>query len=278
MSHEHRTGLMYRMPYGFGPTPGPRQGPDGQTFSWTHTPHKLTVATSFLTDAAKLDALLPPGFSLAGEPVVTVEFHVLSELEWLAGRGYSMLHVRFPATFQGTRDRATGSFLSVLWENLADPILSGREELGFAKLWCELPPPRLFRDKVACAASWLSHQFLELEVSALGDAPFAAPPLPGLKGIRSDGTLHYKYIPATQAWGQAAVQHACLSPAGAKVRVERLSIGRGRVRFLPTSWEQMPTQFHVVSALAGLPQLEQREGWVMETRGASDLSEQRVLL
>lgn len=277
MSHEHRAGQMYRMPYGFGPTAGPRQGPDGQPFSWADTPHKLTVATSFRTDADKLEALLPPGFVLAGEPVVTVEFHVLSELEWLAGRGYSMLHVRFPATFQGTRDRATGSFLSVLWENLADPILSGREELGFAKLWCELPAPRIFRDKVACTASWLSHRFLELEVAGLEEAPAAAPPLPGLQGIRSDGTLHYKYIPATQDWGQAAVQHACLSPAGAKVKVERLRLGRGQVRFLPTAWEQMPTQFHIVCALAALPQREQHGGCVVETRGASDLSEQRVL-
>jgi hypothetical protein len=276
MSHEHRPGLMYRMPYGFGPTPGPRQGPDGKPFSWTATPHKLTVAASFLTDSSRLAALLPPGFSLAGEPVVTVEFHVLTELEWLAGRGYSMLQVRFPASFNGARDRATGSFLCVLWENLADPILSGREELGFAKLWCDLPPPRIFRDQVACTASWLSHQFLELEVSNLEEAA-STPPAPGLQGIRSDGTLHFKYIPATQAWGQAAVQHACLSPAGPKVTLERLNIGRGRVRFLPTSWQQMPTQFHIVSALSELPQLEQREAWVAATRGASDLSEQKVL-
>lgn len=77
MSHKHRPGPMYRMPYGFGPTAGPRQRPDGKPFSWTATPHKLTVATSFLTEATRIDALLPPGFSLAGEPVVTVEFHVL---------------------------------------------------------------------------------------------------------------------------------------------------------------------------------------------------------
>lgn len=269
---------MYRMPYGFGPTAGPRQRPDGGRFASAGTPHKLTVATSFLTDPQCLRPLLPPGFELAGEPVVSVEFHVLSELEWLAGRGYSMLQVRFPAAFAGSRDRAVGSFLPVLWEDLADPIISGREELGFAKLWCELPPPRVTRDRIACTASWLAHPFCELEVSALGDATIgAAAPSPGLTGIASAGTLHYKYIPATQAWGNAAVQHACLSPASAAARPVSLRQGKGRVRFLPTTWEQMPTQFHIVQALAHLPQLAEREAWVAETRGASDYYDQRRL-
>ena len=33
------------------------------------------------------------------------------------------------------------SFLVVLWENLTDPILTGREELGFSKIYCEIPEP-----------------------------------------------------------------------------------------------------------------------------------------
>lgn len=268
---------MHRMPYGFGPTPGPRQGPRGEPFDWSDSPHKFTVAASFLTDAEPLARLLPPGFSLAGEPVVTVEFHVLSELEWLAGRGYSMLQIRCPARYQGRDDNVIGSFLPVLWENLTDPILSGREELGFAKLWCDLPPPRIFKDRISCVASWLSHQFFELEVFGLQESDKVIPAYPGLGEMRSRGTLHYKYIPDTQNWGATALAHACLSPAGTQVQVERLRQGEGRVRFLPTNWEQMPTQFHIVSALAALPQLEQRGAWVLETRGGSDLSEQRKL-
>jgi hypothetical protein len=277
MTHIHQPDRMYRMPYGYGPTAGPRQGPDGEPFFWTDTPHKLTVAASFLTDADKLALLLPPRFSLVGEPVVSVELHVISELEWLAGRGYSMLYVRFPAAFDGRQGRTTGTFLSVLWENLADPILSGREELGFAKLWCELPPPRLFRNRAVCAASWLSHQFCEIEVTDLTETDAKTVPQPGLAGIQSEGVLHYKYIPATQDWGSAAIEHACLTPAGDAVKLESLRLGRGRVRFFPTSWEQMPTQFHIISALAELPQLEQREAWVMTTRGGGDLSNQRRL-
>ncbi len=212
MTHSHRPGLMYRMPYGFGPTAGPRQGPDGERFDWTASPRRQAVAVSFLTDAAALDALLPPGFSLAGDPVVTVEIQRFTELEWLAGRGYNTLGVRFPATFQGEADRATGSFLSVLWENLADPILSGRDELGFAKLYADLPEPRVFRGTEHYEAGWLGHRFLELAVSDLRDVPSGPQPVAGLPGP-SDGTLHYKYIPRTGAWGEAEVAQACLTPA-----------------------------------------------------------------
>jgi len=270
-------GVMYRMPYGFGPTAGPRQGPDLKPFDWSQSPRRRSVAVSFLTDASLLAELLPPGFRLAGEPAVTVELTELSELEWLAGRGYSMLGVRFPACFQGKTDDVTGSFLSVLWENLADPILSGREELGYAKIWCELPPVRVFRNKVVCSASWLGHQFAHISVDDLTEAELIAPAYPGLEALQSDGTLHYKYVPDTQHWGATALAHACLSPAGGGASVERVRRGRGTVNFFPTTWEDMPTQFHIVTRLLQLPQLESRGAWVAELRGASDLSNQRKL-
>lgn len=277
MSDLENNGAMHRMPYGFGPTAGPRQGPDLKPFDWSKSPHRRSVAVSFLTEADLLRDLLPPGFHLAGEPVVTVELTELSELEWLAGRGYSMLGVRFPARYMGGTDSVTGSFLSVLWENLADPILTGREELGYAKIWCELAPVRLFRTKVACSASWLGHQFAQLSVEDLIEAEPVAPVYPGLEGLKSEGTLHYKYVPDTQNWGAAALEHACLSPSGGTVSVERVRHGRGSVSFFPTSWEDMPTQFHIVTKLLQLPQLESRGAWVAELRGASDLSNQRKL-
>lgn len=273
----HRDGGLYRMPYGFGPTCGPRQGPDGKPFSWTDSTRQ-TVAASFLTDASYLERLLPPGFTLAGEPVVTVEFHVLGNLAWLAGRGYSMLQVKFPARYAGTRDTVTGSFMSVLWEDLADPILSGREELGFAKLWCDLPRPRTFDGRVICSASWLSHQFVEIEVSDLVEVPAAMPLAPGMEGLKNEGILHYKYMPATEDWGQAAVEHACLSPAGGDMKVQSLRLGKGQVRFLPTAWEDMPTQYHIISALAALPQIESRSSRVIDILGGSDYSNQRRLV
>jgi hypothetical protein len=31
--------------------------------------------------------------------VVTIEFHYMTDIDWLAGRGYTMIHVWWPVTF-----------------------------------------------------------------------------------------------------------------------------------------------------------------------------------
>ena len=65
-------GARYRMPVLFGPTVGPRQGPQGQTYDLTNAPFTQT-SVRFLSEGAALDALLPERFALDGDPVVTVE-------------------------------------------------------------------------------------------------------------------------------------------------------------------------------------------------------------
>lgn len=265
--------LVRRMPYGFGPSAGPRQGPDGKPFSWVDTPRRRAVAVDFLTEADRLSALLPPGFALAGEPIVTVEVQYLAELEWLAGRGYNTLGVKFGATYTGERDEVTGLFLAVLWENLADPILTGRDELGFAKLYADIPEPRLFRGSEFHGASWQGHRFVDIE---LHDAADADPDLSA--GPAAGGTLHYKYVPETGNWGAGDIAYACHTPAGnSRQHVTRYRRAEGRVAFTKASWEQMPTQFHVVNTLAALPVLEWRGATIIETRGGKDLSDQRRL-
>ena len=67
-----------------------------------------------------------------------------------------------------------GPFLTVLWEDLADPILSGREELGFSKLYAELPDPWEFHGTTRFAASWLGYTFCDMEVSDMEPVPLDA--------------------------------------------------------------------------------------------------------
>ena len=76
---------MYRMPTHFGPRMGPRQGPDGRRFDCRDNPRGTSIAVSFLTQAAQLEAFLPPGFALDGEPVVTINATYMTEIE-MAGR------------------------------------------------------------------------------------------------------------------------------------------------------------------------------------------------
>ena len=154
MPYQFDPDKMYRMPTHFGPRTGPRRGPDGQRFENRDTPRSTSFSVSFLSNPDQLEALLPPGFTLDGEPVVTVSASYMTEIEWLAGRGYNTLGASFPVRFEGEKDRLSGNLLTVLWENLTDPILTGREEIGFSKIYCELPYPHL--------SAWRTSHYREL--------------------------------------------------------------------------------------------------------------------
>jgi hypothetical protein len=270
MSYSFQQGAMYRMPTHFGPATGPRCGPDGKPFDWTRSPHRTTLAVSFLSERGQLDALLPPGFTVGDEPVVTVAMSYLTDLPWLAGRGYNMLGVSFPAVFTGQRDRAAGNFLAVLWENMAEPIMTGREELGYSKIFCELPQARFSADSADCQASWQGFTFLELELSQLQPAPLTIPAV---------DQLHYKYIPRTGDWGQADVAYAVLTPShNPNAAVQEVRRGSGSVRFHRPRWEDMPTQHMIVNRLADLDVRQWRGASLVRTIGGKDLSDQRPLL
>jgi hypothetical protein len=264
--------LRYRMPTVFGPSVGPRSGPGGETYDYGAA-ERISATVSFLTDAAPLSRLLPPGFTLDGPPVVTVEWTALLNLQWLAGRSYNTLGVRYNARFQGATDTARGPFLAVLWENRPEPILSGREELGFAKLYCDLPEPRIIQGHHHLTAAWDHHTFMQMELHDLADAA-----TPAASASPVDGTLHYRYFPKVSAPGEADVHEVVLTPAGGFAsEVLSRQHGQGRVSFVPSTWEQLPTMYQVSQALAALPQLEMRGATRVHSRGAKDLSDQRVL-
>ncbi len=273
MSYRFEANRIYRMPTHFGPAPGPRQLPDGVIADSKRSPRRLSIAASFLTEAARLERHLPEGFVLADEPIVTVEFHFMTELAWLAGRGYTMINVTWPATFIGRQDQATGPFLAVVWENLADPIITGRGETGYPKLYAEIPESRLWDGGQRCTAGWMGFRFLDLRVSDLCDAP--ASPIKS----SSEGMLMLKYIPRTGAWGEAEVQQVTLTPAADPDRtIERRQTGEGTVQFHHASWSDLPTMHHVVNALADLPVIEPRGGSVILSRGGKSLLDQHVLI
>src|ERR1700704_2242543 len=115
MSYRFEAGHIYRMPTHFGPAPGPRQVPGDVLVDPKRSPRRVSVPASFLTDPVVLEQHLPNGFTLAGEPVVTVEFHHMTDIDWLAGRGYTMIWVGWPAVFTRRPGRANSQVLRALW-------------------------------------------------------------------------------------------------------------------------------------------------------------------
>lgn len=268
---------MYRMPVHFGPAPGPRNLPaDRQATRYVHRRAALSVTAR--TEADALRALLPPRCALGGEPLLTITVSCLTGLGWLAGRGYNIVQVQIPdIVFDGRDGAVTGSFVPVVWENLADPIITGREELGMAKIYAEIPDHEPAGDGLRCSAAWLGFRFFELEASALTDAsPPPGPPPP---------FLLWKYLPHTGDRGRADAEYMTVTgvdPNAPEIRTHAFRQGLGQFRFNSARWEDMPTQYPIVNALAALP-LHEFAGSTLrvtsqgetDTRGGGNFSGQR---
>ena len=277
MAYTFDPGKMYRMPTHFGPSLGPRQGPNGRRFACKAGPQKTTYSVSFLTNAEQLERLLPECFELRGEPVVSVFVAYLNGIEWLAGRGYNILGVCWPAAFNGERDHVTGSFLSVLWENLADAIFTGREELGFSKIYCEIPDPIVLGGQTQCIGSWFGFKFVDLKITNASQVPQEDIDPSAGEGS-GDGLLHYKYIPRTGEWGTADVSYPVMTPCQQpNCVVKEQWKGEGTVEFHKAAWEDLPTTCHIVNAFHELEIKEYRGASIVKSVGAKDLSDQRTL-
>ena len=281
MSYELRGDRLYMMPTHFGPSPGLRQTPDGGRHI-DDRPIKVTrYSVPFLTRAEQLATHLPPGFVLDGDPVVTVDFGFMTDIHWLAGRGYNIAGVRFPVQYRGERDQVSGQFLSVLWENMADPVLSGREQLGFSKIFANIENPREQHGVITAGANWEGFEFLRFRLENARQLS-SEEMQQALSMPMGEGLLHYKYIPATgEPWNEADAAYATLTPfkseAGTEITVKAMWFGNGELTFNRPTWEQMPTQNHIVEAFCNLDVLEYLPAYKMDFEDPNDLRGQRRL-
>jgi hypothetical protein len=270
-SDASRLAPMYRMPVVFGPSAGPRNLPsDREAYRYVRDATSVTV--SALSDRTAITSLLPPRCRLAGDPIVSVTMMYLTKIGWLAGRGYNIAEVSFKnIVFEGEEETVTGAFTPVLWESMADPIITGREELGFPKIYGEIPDSVVLGDATVCSAGWMGFRFLDLKASDLVEAPISGRKPPG-------PSMFLKYMPKTRDWGAAdAVYMTATAPSGPPPAVERVLSGTGRFQFHAARWEDMPTQYHIVSALAALPLREFLGSEIVVSTGGGDLLNQRIL-
>lgn len=271
MSIEFKPNVRYRMPVMFGPAPGPRQKGDGTpwTAEESGTANVQWATIAYRSDREKLEALLPSGFELI-EPVIHVTLGFFRNLYWLAGRGYGIVNVEIPVRCIGKDETIEGGLCLVLWEGLPDAITTGREELGFPKLFADIPNVRMQPQSgaVSGTASWFDHTFLEMEMHGLVEVEVAAQDkrLLGPKG----GPMFYKYMPRTGPFGSGGRDVAyvtCAHPrpdeeSGAQTikfgeaKYQKWRASGGSIKWNQATFEQLPTTFHVVNGIADLPILE----------------------
>jgi hypothetical protein len=121
----------HMMPAHFGPRPQPPRAS-----GWYRDVTAMVV--SYVTDRDKLAAYLPSPFEVGEQAAVSVTYACNRQVDWLAGHGYNMIAVNASARFRGEEERE-GNYTLVIWENLTDPILTGRETQGIPKVYADIP-------------------------------------------------------------------------------------------------------------------------------------------
>jgi acetoacetate decarboxylase len=254
---------MYRMPIGFGPSLGPRQGPDGVRY--TGQPIRTDLVTcAYRTEPDALAAVLPAPFVPADDPLVTVRVLYNHGFPWLAGRAYNYFEVLFRAVFQGD-EHIEGDFVAVMWESMADPIIVGRDEAGHPKLFADIPAPAFPDGSLLATASWEGFEFARLRADGLSfgewphDLEATTEVAEPSRGIALRPRFNYKYIPSSTEVGKAAVDEVLMIPAGVyRQQILTTWQGTGQVEWRHAEWADLPTFAQVVNGLAALPQVEQR--------------------
>jgi hypothetical protein len=232
-------------------------------------------------DSDRLLGLLPPGFRLDGDARLSINVSELRNLGWLAGRGYKLVMVGVPAIYDHEAGPLVGDFLAVVWENLTEPILSGREELGWPKVYGDIHGPSRIGDTYRCSASWQGHRFFEMELEGL--RPEATPPSPRPKLVQRYVPNAFQPGPKAEqvlAFGSGLPGERRAAPDGRlpEITIESCQEGGGWFAFHPARWEDMPTQHHIVETLASLPLVGFEDCMVVESTGQDDLSDIRKLV
>ena len=252
---------MYMMPVVFGPAVTPRQKPGGGRWIYDgpgRTTHYKVVCQ---VSGEKLKSILPEKFTLAG-PYVIVTFSALRDLAWLAGKGYDIVHIEIPVFFEGEKDRIRGNFEPVLWEDLTEAILTGREQLGYSKIFGTISTMTEIGHYAVGSICANEFKFLDMIVDL--DQPPEDPEL--LRSLIADpevrGKFHYRYLPKTGApFTEAAEEYVCFGPNAWNPPAD-LDSGdcppaenhfcRGELVWHRPEWEDTPTQAHIIRFLCDL--------------------------
>ena len=178
---EETSETRWRTPIGFGPAPGPRQplGLSLDSYEVANIRRQTPETSSLLSIRFKssrtfLQNLLPPRFTFINPDTIceaTLLCNTLNGMVWLGGGGYNyiMLCLHGVQYTRRTGENMFGTFLPLLLENLADPIVTGRDDLGMPKLYAAIDV-QLSGDKATVQMTWRGTNFGKLTFGDLSSA------------------------------------------------------------------------------------------------------------
>jgi hypothetical protein len=270
------------MPIAFGPMPGPRQNILGAARNADESTFK-TASIKFKTSRTLLQNLFPRNttscrFKSPGT-VAYASFSqtTLDKMDWLGGTGYHHIGLYIHGVEYVKKDGEiiNGTYMPVLFESLADPIMSGREELGMPKLYSGIDV--FAREKShRISTSWQGANWGQFTLEGLHEVN----PTSNTENVSveaNDGMFTYRYMPqvgrdnkgTAEAEYPVFVPFAQDHPKPVTKRVRQATTARFEMDAF--DWEALPTLHHVISRLAELPVYEIVGAKVVDGVGVHDV-------
>ncbi|KAI0911784.1 hypothetical protein F4823DRAFT_623271 [Ustulina deusta] len=248
--------LRWRMPLSFGPAAPPPPPPCASKRAL------VTASVKFKTSRTYLETLFPTDSFRFRSPATictaSISATTFGNVSCAGGEGdYNRCGLYIHGVEYARQDGSSvvGTYLAVSLGDVADPILSGPDELGMGRVHCHIDVTRK-PDSYRLVTSWGGFQFLDLGVDSLvADDPDTGEAAGAVGGEEEDfDILTYRYVPAVGQPGKADVAYACVVP---RARVPEVnSVQRSTdatIAFDAGDWETLPTLHHVASGLAGMP-------------------------
>ena len=237
---------------------------DGPVLKTPVFPENLIISVSYLTEMDALEAMLPPGFRVDGDSIVSFVYRQSRDVAWTVGGVLNLVGMSMPAIFEGKTDRKKGTYWPALWENDTMAVVLGREIFGVPKLYAEISDPVRVNDTWRTRMSEAGRALIEIEIAKLRPIKGKALAAIQRKAQRAH-VLGWKHIPTPDARG-AELEYATYyhSPN----EVEEAWAGEGGVTFHPTDAEVNIWTHHIMETLRAIP-LHQCLGAVM-IRGSGE--------
>lgn len=229
----------YNMPCHFGGT------------EWNDKPvcynDSTEIRISYETEMEALEQYVHEDYEII-QPIINISFVFCHEVDFLAGGWYNIAQAVVPVRYKKTQEPIYGVYPLVVWENKTDPIIGGREESGVPKIFCDISEYQVIGDHVFSNASYNGVDFLRVDF--VKKEAFTKEELEKQNENSKVNLLGWRYIPNMGGPG-AALSHATLYPQEAIV--QKGWQGEGKISWNMVTWEQVPTQAHIINALASLP-------------------------
>ncbi|EKV07623.1 Salicylate hydroxylase, putative [Penicillium digitatum PHI26] len=273
----------YRQPSVFGPMPGPRQDFWGRSRALASAKASFcTASIKIKTSRTLLKNLLPnSAYSFSGNGSVayaTFSQTTLDGLDWLAGGGYNHmgLYIHGIEYQQANGEITRGTYLPIMFEDLTDPILSGREELGFPKVFSTIDVNKR-QESYHVTTSWRGAVWGRMTLTGLSEVEKTASTD---VGSTDPGILVHRYMPSVGREGKGTpeaeypvfVDYAQESQIVPTKITRVLNASQGTIQIDGLEWNQLPTLHHIISRLAEIPVYGIVEAKVIEGEGVMDIS------